>query len=141
MACKHPGAGQNDKAYHFTFCFSVNGHVDGNVVNLGNMFIDNVPRQAYSGTGNTTITVADNTTTCVFVDAPTFTDSQSGQGKLVFTYSIGGTQFTGCALATIIGDVCGTGQSPLADQPKTWPHAATGAGLGNCTPTPGTCLG
>src|SRR4051794_14908822 len=52
-ACKHPGAGQNDKAYHFTFCFSATGAIDNNLVTLGNMFIDGVPRQAFAGEGNT----------------------------------------------------------------------------------------
>ena len=145
VACKHPGVGQNDKTYHFTFCFKVGDDaVDGGVINLGLMTINgDAGRQAFSGEGDTTVEVGGpGTNTCVFVDANGFGTSETGFAILNFTYSIGGTSFNGCAQAQITGDVCGTsGSSPLKDQPKTWPH---GNGLGdpaatNCNPNPGDC--
>jgi hypothetical protein len=124
VACKHPGTGQNDKAYHFTFCFKATGAVDGNTVSVTTMKIGDDCRPAFVGENNKNVTVVANSTTCVYVDAPFFTESSSDKAILYFTYAIGGVTFQGCANATIIGDVCGTGQSPLKDNPKNWPHDA-----------------
>src|SRR5262245_24229923 len=50
VACKHPGIGQNNKTYHFTFCFKVGDEaVDGGTVSLTNMVVGGVARPAYSG--------------------------------------------------------------------------------------------
>lgn len=144
-ACKHPGSGQNDKAYHFSFCFKATGAIDGNAVTVTSMLIGDDCRPAFVGENNHTVTVAPNSTTCVFVDAPFFDESSSDTAVMYFSYSIGGEAFQGCANAVIVGDVCGTGQPPLSDQPKNWPH---GSGVGDpavavcepqqsaCSPTP-----
>ena len=146
IACKHPGLGQNDKTYHFTFCFKVGDEaVDDATIYLGLMTINgDAGRQAHSGglTDNTVIVGGPNTNTCVYVDADGFGTSETGFAVLNFTYDIGGVTFNGCAEAQITGDVCGTsGSSPLKDQPKKWPHDD---GLGEvgatvCDPNPGDC--
>jgi hypothetical protein len=151
VACKHPGLGQNDKTYHFTFCFKVGDEaIDGNVVNLGLMTINgDAGRQAHSGTLADGVTPKDTVTvggpgsnSCVFVDADGFGTSETGFAILNFTYEIGGVEFSGCAQAQITGDVCGTsGSSPLKDQPKKWTHD-DGAGdpaATVCNPNPGDC--
>jgi len=141
VACKHPGSGHNDKAYHFTFCFKATGAIDANTVTVSTMLIGDDCRPAFVGENNKNVSVLPNSTTCVYVDAPFFDESSSDTGVLYFSYKIAGVTFQGCANATIIGDVCGTGQSPLADQPKNWPH---GSGVGDagvipCAPSQGAC--
>jgi hypothetical protein len=142
VACKHPGSGQNDKAYHFTFCFKATAAgVDGNLVTVSTMLIGNDCRPAFIGQNNKDLTVLPGQTVCAYVDAPFFTESSSDTGVLYYSYQIGGETFQGCANATIIGDVCGTGQSPLADNPKNWPHDAGigDDGIVSCVPTPDSC--
>jgi hypothetical protein len=144
IACKHPGLGQNDKTYHFTFCFKVGDEaVDDNTIYLGLMTINgDAGRQAHSGDDDLVIVGGSGTNTCVYVDADGFGTSETGLAILYFSYKIGGVTFNGCAQAQITGDVCGTsGSSPLKDQPKKWPHDD---GLGEvgatvCDPNPGDC--
>jgi hypothetical protein len=146
IACKHPGKGQNDKTYHFTFCFTVGTTaVVGNTITLGEMTVNgDAGRQAYSGTladgttPKTTVTVgAPNSRTCVYVDADGFGTSETGFAVLHYTYTLQGsaTPIEACATAQITGDVCGTSTpgTPLQLQPDKWPH---GDG-GGATPDPG----
>ena len=52
VACKHPGEGQNDKAYHFTFCFKATGAIDGNTVTVIKMLVGDDCRIAFVGEAN-----------------------------------------------------------------------------------------
>jgi hypothetical protein len=140
VACKHPG-NVDTKTYHFTFCFKATGAIDGNLVTIGTMQVGADCREAYAGVGNKSVTVLPNSTTCLYIDAPGFTESSTDQTVLFFSYKIAGVTFKGCATGHVVGDVCGTGQSPLADNPKDWPHDA---GVGDdgvvpCTPSQGAC--
>jgi hypothetical protein len=143
-ACKHPGAGQNDKSYHFTFCFKATAAgVDNNQVSILTMKVGADCREAYAGVGNKLVTVAPNATSCVYIDAPGFTESSTDPVVLYFSYQIGGETFTGCANGQVTGDVCGTGNpnGTLAKQPGNWPHDAGigDDGITTCVPAPSAC--
>jgi hypothetical protein len=139
VACKHPG-GKNKKTYHFTFCFKATGAIDNNQVTVTTMSAGADCRAAFAGVGNKIVTLVNNAA-CSYIDAPDFKESSTDAVVLYFTYKIGGETFFGCASGQVTGDVCGTGQSPLRDNPKDWPHdnGVGDEGLGNCTPTQTAC--
>ena len=142
IACKHPGSGQNQKTYHFTFCFKATGAIDNNQVTVLTMSAGADCRDAVSGVGNDIVTLVNNTA-CVYVDAPDFDESSTDAVVMYFSYSIGGTEFIGCANAQVTGSVCGTGNpnGTLAKQPQHWPHdnGVGDDGITVCTPVPTAC--
>jgi hypothetical protein len=128
-ACKHPGSGQSNKTYHFTFCFSTSAALVGGVVHLEDM------RIVGNGNDNTrdvvpdTVAVAPGSPTCIYVDAIDFPNSANGQAILSFHYStvdeptvqIDGTVQT----AALSLNPCDTGGDD-GDNPQTYPHSPFG---------------
>ena len=143
VACKHPGAGQNDKTYHFVFCFKSSADVDGGVVYLDTITVGGIAKDAYSGDPAVrTVAVTKNTTKCYYVDASFFGTSETDpNAQFRYHYFINGTRYDGCAVGVIVGDVCGTSSDPfLSSQPKTVPHGSS-SGTSTCavTGTGATC--
>jgi hypothetical protein len=130
VACKHPGSGQNDKTYHFTFCFTTNQPIDGNTVHLDAMQIEEVTKPNVSPT---TVNVVPGQTTCIYVDAPAFPDSRNGQATLFFHYFLNGQRIDG-TVQTDFNDIprCGTADGGV--NPKDWPHDPFGP------PPPQVCV-
>jgi hypothetical protein len=138
LACKHPGEGQNDKTYRFTFCFETNTALVGNTVNLVTMTIDGGGEVETKVAHPTSVTVVAGTQTCIFVDAVNFHDSANGIATLTFSYKLAsapGTTITD-SVSTAFNDLppCGTGADNFSS-PKDWPHDPFGP------PTPANCVG
>ena len=116
-----PWLASDDKTYHFTFCFKATGAIDGNLVTIGTMQVGADCRESIRRRGQQ---VRDRPcptpTTCLYIDAPGFSESSTDQVVLFFSYKIlGSERFKGCATGHVVGDVCGkTGQSPLKDNPR-----------------------
>ena len=124
-ACKHPGSGKNDKTYHFVFCFTVSGDIDGFKVYLDNITVGGIAKSAYSGTDSVKVLdVALNQTTCYYVDASFFGTSETDpNAQLTYHFFVDGKVQNACATGVIVGDVCGTSSDPfLSSQPKNVPH-------------------
>lgn len=117
-ACKHPGEGQNDKTYHFTFCFT-NTTASSITVILTGMVVNGVS----GSVSPTSVVVAANTTVCAYVDAPNFSDSANGVAVLNYYYDIVGQPRIRGSVSTAFNDLppCGTGADP-GDNPNKYPH-------------------
>jgi hypothetical protein len=135
-ACKHPG-NSNEKRYHFTFCFQTNNALFNNIVNIGNMTVNGVTRDAKPDT----VTVFTGQPTCIFVDAPSFENSANGTGFLEVSYATAdepGTLITDTISLTVNAEKdlppCGTGADPGGN--PGWPHTPQG----DATHVPTNCV-
>jgi hypothetical protein len=136
-ACKHPGA-SNTKTYHFTFCFATNTALYNNTVNLSAMTIVGGGAPQTFPVVPTTVTVYTAGPSCIYVDAPGFSDSANGTATLHFNYATTDdpttiiTQSVSTAFHAL--PPCGTGADP-GNNPDL-PHTPQG----DATHTPINCV-
>ena len=134
-ACKHPGEGQNDKTYHFTFCFQTNSGLVGNSVTLVSMTVNGVNK---TNLVPTSVTVLPGAPVCIYVDAAGYADSANGTATLFFSYALSsapGTTING-SVTTAFNALppCGTGADPF-NNPEL-PHTPQG----DATHVPTNCV-
>ena len=136
-ACKHPGA-NNTKTYHFTFCFATNTALVGNTVNLVSMTIVGGGSPETFPVVPTSVTVFTSGPTCIYVDAPGFSDSANGTATLNFSYAT--TDEPGVTITDSVSTEfhglppCGTGADP-GNNPQL-PHTPQG----DATHVPTNCV-